>query len=75
MKKINVTFSIPEDTNKNLHLLIEQRKMSSFVTKVINEALAKEKDALRKAYIEAESDPDRMQILADWKDLDTEDWE
>ena len=75
MKKINVTFSIPEETNKTLHLLVEQRKMSAFVTKVINEALAKEKEALKRAYIEAETDPDRMQILADWKDIDAEDWE
>lgn len=75
MKKINVTFSIPEETHKALHMLIERRKMSTFVTKVINDALAHEKEVLKRAYIEAKDDPDRQVTVADWKSLDTEDWE
>ena len=75
MKKINVTFSIPEETHKALHMLIERRQMSTFVTKVINDALAQEKEALKLAYIEARNDPDRKITITDWKNLDTEDWE
>ena len=75
MKKINVTFSIPEETHKALHMLIERRKMSTFVTKVINDALAHEKEVLKRAYIETKDDPDRQVTVADWKSLDTEDWE
>ncbi len=75
MKKINVTFSIPEDTNKALHLMIERRQMSSFVTKVINEALAREKEVLKLAYIEAENDSDRKRSISEWQALDVEDWE
>lgn len=74
MKKINVTFSIPEDTLNTLHLLVERRKMSSFVTRVINDALAAEKAALKKAYVEAEKDPDRKKTIAEWSSLDNEDW-
>lgn len=75
MKKINVTFSIPEETHKALHMLIERRQMSIFVTKVINDALAHEKEALKLAYIEAMNDPDRKADISDWKSLEAEDWE
>ncbi len=75
MKKINVTFSIPEETHKSLHLLVEHRKMSLFVTKLINEALEKEKNALKMAYLEAEKDPARKKTISDWSELGQEDWE
>lgn len=75
MKKINVTFSIPEETHKMLHALIGQRKMSAFVAKILNQALVEEKQALKLAYIEAEKDKDRQEIIEDWQHLDAEDWE
>lgn len=75
MKKINVTFSIPNDTHKALHSLVGQRKMSAFVTKVLDEALKHERESLRLAYIEAEKDPDRKSTIDDWKDIDRDDWE
>jgi hypothetical protein len=33
-----------------------------------------EHEKLKKAYTEAENDPDRIEILADWDKLDTEGW-
>jgi hypothetical protein len=55
MKKVNVTFSVPQETH--------------------NDALAREKEDLKLAYIEAKDDPDRKATIADWKNLDTEDWD
>jgi hypothetical protein len=75
MKKINVTFSIPDETHKMLHALVEHRKMSAFVTQAINSALSEEKEALKLAYIEADKDPDRKAVLDDWDQLETGDWE
>lgn len=75
MKKVNVTFSIPEDTRELLYSLVGQRKMSSFVAQAINKALSEKMDILKRAYKEAEKDPDRLAVIEDWKALDTEDWE
>ncbi len=43
MKTINVTFSIPENTNILLHTFVEKRGLSKFVTRAIDSALEKEK--------------------------------
>lgn len=75
MKKVNATFSIPEETNKLLHAVIGQRKLSSFVAKAINDALAKEVTSLREAYKNAEKDSARQEIIEDWKVLDGQEWE
>lgn len=75
MKKINVTFSIPEETNKLLHALVARKTISAFVASTLQKALEEKKQALKKAYAEAEKDPDRKKVLDDWKNLDTEDWE
>ncbi len=75
MRKINATFSIPEETSKLLHAVVGQRKISSFVTQAINDALAKEVDGLREAYKLAEKDPARQEVIDDWKVLDGEGWE
>jgi hypothetical protein len=75
MKKINVTFSIPQETNNLLHSLISRRKMSKFVADVLHKALTEKKEALKKAYAEAEHDEDRRATLGDWQELDTGGWE
>ncbi len=75
MKKINVTFSIPKETHELLHGLIGRRKMSSFVTEVLNQALEAKAQMLAKEYIDAESDPERIEVIETWKELDGEDWE
>ncbi len=74
MKKVNVTFSIPSDTHKLLHSLVGQRKMSLFVTQAINDALQEKTELLKKAYAQAENDPDRNETISDWSALDLEDW-
>ena len=63
MKKVNATFSIPEETNNLLHAVIRQRKLGNFVTKALNDALAKESAALRKAHEIAEKDPARKKTI------------
>ena len=75
MKKINVTFSIPEDIHKQLQSFVGQRKMSAFVAKLLSEALKRKREVLKQAYIEAENDPDRNEVISDWSGIDGEDWE
>ncbi len=75
MKKINATFSIPEEMHKRLQSVIGQRKMSNFVVQAIDEALAKKAASLRSAYEAAEKDPARQEVLNDWKVFDGEGWE
>jgi hypothetical protein len=74
MKKINVTFSIPIETQQLLYNLIEKRKISSFVVEVLNKALEEKMELLKKAYAEAEHDPDRQETINEWKVLEGEDW-
>lgn len=75
MKKINVTFSLPPETHKLLRSLVGQRKMSSFVSKAIEDALKEKKEQLKAAYIEAEQDPERKKTLEEWSSLEVEGWE
>ena len=75
MKKINVTFSIPTETHELLHALVGRKKLSSFVTTTLNNALEEKMEALKREYAEAEKDPDRKKTIQEWKVLDTEDWE
>lgn len=75
MKKINVTFSIPAETHELLQSLIGKRKMSSFAAEALRNALEQKREALKRAYREAESDPDRIGISEDWDMLDIEGWE
>ena len=75
MKKVNVTFSIPAETHKLLRSLVGQRKMSSFVTKIIEDALKEKRESLKQAYREAEQDVDRKKATKEWDVLDLEGWE
>lgn len=75
MKKVNVTFSLPKETNELLHGLIGKRNMSSFVTDLLNKALGEKVELLRKAYIDAEMDPDRKTLIVEWGALDAEGWD
>lgn len=75
MKNINVTFSLPADLNSQLHRHVGKRGLSRFVSEAIQKALDEKRDLLRKAYIEARNDPDRIETINDWKVLDGETWE
>lgn len=66
MKKINITVSMPEDTQKLLYSTIGPKKISAFVSKAVAQALNKEIEELKLAYKEAENDPDRKEVLNDW---------
>lgn len=75
MKKINVTFSIPSETHEQLQSLIGKSHMSAFVAKLLDKALKEKMLKLKKAYEEAEEDPDRKKVIDDWAALEGEDWE
>lgn len=75
MKKTNVTFSMPLETHRLLQSLVGKRKMSSFVTDAVDKALETKMEALKQAYIEADSDPDRKKAVKEWSALDVEGWE
>ncbi len=74
MKKINVTFSLPEDLHKKLQALVGRRKMSGFVAQAIDKELEKQTDALKQAYMQAEADVDRRRVVNDWEVLGMEGW-
>ncbi len=60
-KKIKVTFSISVELNNMLHSMIDERKLSCFVAQVLERAL------LKKAYLEANKDPDRLKTIKEWE--------
>jgi len=75
MKKINVTFSIPEEINNKLHTLVTKKKLSAFVAETLDKALEEKMDLLKKAYAEAANDPGQREVAEDWKITETEGWE
>lgn len=72
MKKINVTFSIPEEINEKLHSLVTKKKLSAFVAETLDKALEEKMEALKRAYAEAEKDPERKKMIEDWKITEAE---
>ena len=58
--------------NERLYISTGRRKMSPII--VLDRALAEKLRLLRKAYTEAEEDPDRKEVISDWAILDGEDW-
>jgi hypothetical protein len=74
-KKVNVTFSIPENINSLLHSLVEKRGMSQFVTKALERALEEERLSLKAAYAAANDDSDRRLVLQDWSAFDSDGWD
>ena len=75
MKKVTVTFSIPEELNDHLHSVVEKRGLSKFVSAAIEQALKEEEETLKKAYLEAEKESSRQEVVDDWAQLDGEDWD
>ncbi len=75
MKKQNVTFSLPKETIDLMQRLVGRRKLSAFVTHAINSALEEKEEALRKAYAQANEDPDRSETLKDWSAIEGEAWD
>ncbi len=77
MKKINVTFSIPPETHRELQKFVGRKKMSAFVADLINKALEARKKELKRAYQEAANDPDIQKTFEEWNTTgaDLGDWE
>lgn len=74
-KKVNVTFSIPENINSLLHSLIEKRGMSLFVTKALERALEHERLSLKAAYSAANEDTSRISLIQDWSVFESDGWD
>lgn len=70
MRKVNVTFSIPESLNYALHAHVGKMKLSQFVSGAIEKALEKDTMDLREAYRAANHDEDRLDLIKDWAALD-----
>jgi hypothetical protein len=75
LKKLNVTFSIPQETIDLMHGLIGRRKLSAFVTEALNNALKEKEEELQRAYAEANVDPDRRETVQDWSSIEGEAWD
>jgi hypothetical protein len=66
-KKINQTFSIPVDVSQELHTYVKRREMSQFVSDAIRKELVSKKEALRKAYFEANKDQGQQESMIEWE--------
>lgn len=75
MKTKNVTFSLPEDVVEMMQSLIGKQKMSSFAAQALEQALKQKKESLRKQYVEAAQDVDRLKTIEEWSITDVEGWE
>jgi len=76
-KHENVTLSFPAELNALLHIRVTRRGISKYVANAVKKALEederKELMKLEKAYEESNKDQDRVEIVNDWKGLDTVD--
>lgn len=75
MKNKNVTFSLPVELTAQLHNIVGKRGLSKFVSLALEKALAEKVKNLKAAYQEAEEDTDRLRVIEDWKDVETEGWD
>lgn len=82
-KHENITLSFPTDLTALLHIKISRRGISKYVAEAVKKALKEDQERellkLETAYEEANKDPDRLEVMEDWKILDnvddTEGWE
>lgn len=72
---IHVTFSLPKDVNKLLHSFVPKRKLSSFVSQAIVDALEHEQAQLKAEYLANENDSVMKKEMKDWEELDLEGWD
>jgi ATP-dependent protease HslVU (ClpYQ) ATPase subunit len=75
MKTKNITISVPTDLIATLQGMVGKRELSKFITKAIKKAVEEEKTSLAAAYAASDNDLDTIDVINDWKVLDTEDWE
>lgn len=68
----NITISLPIELIKQLKLSVEPRKMSSYITIVLQERLDAQNEALKRAYLASNNDPETQQLIKDWSVLDVE---
>lgn len=75
MKTKNITISMPTELVSTLQSKVGKRELSKYIVKVVRKAIEEEQTSLEAAYAAAENDPDRIEIINDWRPLDMEGWE
>lgn len=66
-KKVNQTFSIPQDVSQELHTYVKRREMSQFVSDAIRKELASKKEELGQAYRAANKDEGQRESMDEWE--------
>ena len=72
MKRLNIT--LPDDVYYQLITNVGKGKISGFLAKITRKHLETAQSYLAQCYKEASEDPDRNEVLEDWKITDGEDW-
>ena len=75
----HITISLPKDVLQQLRLSVEPRKMSAYITAIIQDKLRSEREELKQAYLASNNDPETQALAADWSvcdmdGLDDEEW-
>lgn len=75
MKKVNVTLSLPKETVDLMNGIVGKGKLSAFAANALQSALELKIQDLRNEYELANEDPDRIEVINDWKSLDGDSWD
>ena len=74
MNAKTVTFNMPIPIYQDLRVFIGHQNMSKFVSEAVKDKLAKERDKLKLAYMQAEKEPQRRKTLEEWGVTEGENW-
>ena len=74
MRRIPVTYTIPQQLVVALHTKIGVGQMSKFVTQALWEALRKEEEALLMEFLQADEDSGNLQIKDDFAPMSGDDF-
>jgi hypothetical protein len=65
MSNVHVTISLPVDLHKKLYVVANKKNISKFVVMALEKALDEQED-LKKAYMAANQDEDRCELVKAW---------
>ena len=66
MKKMPITITLPEAVIRELHTYISQRKISSFISTLVQKGLEEKKLLIANEFREAANDEERNSEIAEW---------
>ncbi len=66
MKRLPITLTLPENLIRDLHLYVSNRKISQFVTELVEKEIQKKKKLLAQAYKEAAQDEEMNEEIELW---------